>query len=104
MKTNPAMNGLWSPFNKKFAKEMRAHRAKFLPDDSFECNVLAKVVRHPVDGIGIPVGQVVEVIQVSPPQISDDPVWRRMKRPYLNAIVEVNGTVTSCNLESLLPV
>ena len=104
--TNPAMDGLWSPFSKKFINHARAHRAKFLPDDEFTCNTLAKVSRMAVDSpeTGLPVNSVVNVVQVGPPQISDDVIWKRMKRPYVNAVVLVNGQERTCNLESLDPI
>ena len=54
--------------------------------------------------MGLMVGTVVTVIQVSPPQVSDDFVWKRMKRPYLSAVVLVGETERTCNLESLEPV
>jgi len=104
--TNPAMDGLWSTFSKKFVKYARAHRAKFLPDDEFTCNTLAKVSKLAVESpeTGIPVNSVVIVVQVGPPQISDDVMWKRMKRPYVNAVVLVNGEERTCNLESLEPI
>jgi hypothetical protein len=104
--TNPAMDGIWAPFSKKFTKYARAHRAKFLPDDEFTCNTLARVARWAVDcpETGIPMNSVVTVVQVGPPQISDDIIWRRMKRPYINAVVLVNGEERTCNLESLDPI
>ena len=99
-----AMDGLWSTFNKKFVKELRQHRAKFLPDDEFNCNTLAKVVKPAVEGEGLPVKTVVTVVQVSPPQESKDFVWRRMRRPYVSAkVILGDGTERPCNLESLKP-
>ena len=104
MKTNPIVDELWSFFNRKYAKQLRAHRAKFLPDDKFQCNVLAKVVQCAVEGEGLPVKTVVEVVRVDPPRQSEDMSWRRMRRPYVSAIIRVDGVERSCNLESLEPV
>ena len=100
------MDGLWASFSKKFVKHARSHRAKFLPDDEFTCNTLAKISKFAVESpeTGILVNSVVTVVQVGPPQISDNVVWKRMKRPYINAVVLVNGQERTCNLESLEPV
>ena len=106
MKTNPIVDSLWSMFGKKYVKELRKHRLKFLPDDEQECNTLAKVARHSVDGPEIPVGTVVEVVRVTMPQESANPVWRRMRKPYLSAAVYVGDErhERTCNLECLSPI
>ena len=101
------MDGLWAPFNKTFSKKLREHRSKFLPDDEFTCSTLAKVARLAVDSpdTGIPINSVVEVVQVDPPQMSDDFMWRRMNRPYISALcVLEGGDKRTCNLESLDPI
>lgn len=106
MKSNPIIDSLWAPFNKKMAKTLRMHRSKFLPEDEFNCDVLAKVVRPAIEDpeVGIPVGVVVNVIQVGPPQVSSQPIWRTMKRPYVDALVEDGDRERHCNLESLEPI
>ena len=101
------MDGLWAPFNKSFVKKLRAHRAKFLPDDEFTCNTLAKVARLAVDSpeTGIPMNSVVTVVQVDPPQMSEDFMWRRINRPYVSALCLLNGGEhRTCNIESLDPI
>lgn len=100
------MDGLWSTFNKSLSKKARSHRSKFLPDDEFTCAVLARVARQSVENpdTGLPVGAVVTVIQVSPPQVSNNFVWKRINRPYLTAVVLMGDVEQTCNLESLEPV
>jgi hypothetical protein len=106
MKTNPIVDSIWSQFGKKYVKTLRRHRSRFLPDDEQECYTLAKVARHSVDGPEIPVGTVVEVIRVTMPQESSNPIWRRMKKPYLSATVFIENErqERTCNLESLEPI
>jgi hypothetical protein len=106
MRTNPAINGLWAPFNRKFSSALRTLRRRFVPDDEFTCNppVVAKVTREAVEGGGIPVKSTVQVVQVGPPQISKDYIWRRVRRPYVSATVIYRGEQRQCNLESLKPV
>lgn len=104
MKTNPIVDELWRPFNRKFAKDLRAHRAKFLPDDEFTCDTLAKVVQQSVEGDGLPLRTVVRVVRVDPPRQSEDLSWRHMRRPYVSATILVDDVERTCNLESLEPV
>jgi hypothetical protein len=104
---NPVVNELWRPFKRALAVKARAHRGRFVPDDEFTCSppVLARVKRHAVEVENeLPVRSVVEVIQVGPPQVSSNFMWRKVGRPYIDAVVLVDGEKRHCNLESLEPV
>jgi chemosensory pili system protein ChpA (sensor histidine kinase/response regulator) len=48
---------------------------------------------------------VVTVVQVDPPQMSEDFMWRRINRPYVSALCLLNGGEhRTCNIESLDPI
>lgn len=92
---------LWDMFNKKYGKIARAHRLKFVADDEFNCNVVSVVKRG--EGL-LPIGTVVTVTEVYPPQQSNEFTWRRMRRPYIPCKVVAEDHTQMCNLESLEPV